>query len=314
MPPVTIRKPLVDPKLTDTGGSIPQTLSPLTAQQTVLVGCGEAMRRTRHTSSARPEETERALLALSPSAVASALSGMDTVSTRSELSRAIEDAFEAAFAEDEEERTMFASSAMSGLVARDQFASALFAAKARMSQLQRSRSASDGSVVAPERASSSVDSRGAHGEAALAEAIATAEGLAQALDRQMSHGSRSLTGVNRERRAELDRLDPEQRSHAWWYADRATEGDDDLLVALGDLNGKAVSKLGPAAEADRAASELPWSDASLEASALRRECLGAAGDSERQWLAHRAQKSAPLQEALAIAEDRSVEDADAPRS
>ncbi|NUP14153.1 MAG: hypothetical protein HOW73_49600 [Polyangiaceae bacterium] len=287
MPPATIRKPTLDQAITDAGGPVPST---------VLVVCGQMMRQSRRASSARPEETERALRALSPDAVVTALAAIDVTSVKSELTRAVEESFEAALAEEAQERTMFATSAMSGLAARDKVASTLTAARARLDLLQKDQGQN----------TSSPQSEGAR---ALSDAIASTERAIADIDASLRVRSRSLTGVNRERRAELAKLDPQERERCWWYADRSDEGDDDLLVALADLpGGKAsVTRLGPAAQADIGASALIDLNMEAASSALRRIALGAATAEERAWIAKHAAVDASLKQALDVAQDTQIE-------
>lgn len=281
MPPASMKKSPLDQKILDAGGPTPQT---------VLVVCGDMLRRSKHTSSARPEETERALGALSIGAAAEALAAVDVKSVRTELTRAFEESFEAAFAEDAEERTLFASSAMGGIAARDRMASALAGAKARLAIAERSQASQESCRP-------------------LSDAILSIQTAAAELDRELSSRSRTLTAVNRERRAELDKLDADQRESSWWYSSRADVGDDELVAALGDLGASSPSsrRLSAAAQKDLVATDVRGPAAEREASALRRAALDLAHPAEREWLARRAESAAKLREALDIAEDRSIE-------
>jgi len=278
MPPLTsIRKSPLDQKISEAGG--PTT-------KTVLVVCGEMMRRSKHPSSARPEETERALSALSVSDVTQAVAGLDVASAKGELARAIEDAFEAAFADSEEDRTLFTSSAMSGIAARDRLASAIFGARQKLALAS-----------------------GDAGVEGLAASLATVEDSLAALDEQLRPQVRSLTSVNPERRAELSMLDPELRETAWWYAARSDEGDDQLLAQLGGAPLDSALAINDSAEtkADLAASSLPSFDAETEASGVRRAALRIASPGEQTWLDHRATGREPLRRALDLALDTSLE-------
>ncbi len=178
--------------------------------KTILVAVGDCMRRPEDASSARPEETERALAALSAREVAETLAGVDANSCRGALARSGEDAFEAAFADTKEDRALFASAALDGLQERDRLASMVVAAQKKLALTKEG---------APE----------------LQSALAALEASLADVDRGREALARKLTGINPERRAELGRLAPELRETAWWYSAR---GEDDAL--LGVLGGEAV--------------------------------------------------------------------------
>ena len=280
MPPVTLRKPVLDQKISEAGGPAPKN---------VLAVCGDMIRRSSHPDSARTEETERALRALSPAHVALALGALDVAQIQRETARAIEESFEAAFADTPEERAMFAASAMSALKGRDQLESVLAAARAHVSMSEVLGGASVDAV------------RGA---------VDALEQAAASLDRQLSARVRSLTAVNPERRAELAKLDESARSRAWWYSARADEGDDDLLVALADLPGgdASVTHLGSAAQADIGGSALLTLDRAAEDATLRRAAQGTTTATERAWLSARAAADASLAADVALAVDRSIDE------
>jgi hypothetical protein len=183
--------------------------------KTILVAVGDSMRRPEETSSARPEETERALLALSATDVVASLASSDAASCRAALVRSAEDAFEAAFADTKEDRALYASAALDGLAERDRFCSLLVAAQKKLELVKNG---------APDPAASELES-----------AVASAEARLVEIDRGADAIARKLTGVNAERRAELGRLAPELRETAWWYAARS---EDDAL--LGVLGGEAL--------------------------------------------------------------------------
>lgn len=261
------KKLTLDQRIAEAGGSSPAT---------VMVVCGDMLRRSSHPSSARPEEMERALSALSVESAIEALASVDGASVEQALARAADQAFEAAFAEDEQERAPFARGAMDGLDSRDRVASMLAAASAKLDAARTSQADAAG----------------------LARAIEATRATIAEVDAKMQSKARALTGVNRERRAELAALDASERASAWWYASRSETSDDDLLAALGGVEG--IDPKG-AVVADLAASRLPERSA-LESSALRRVSLAQAREPERSYLEARARSSEPVARALAAAD------------
>ncbi len=192
--------------------------------KTILMAVGDAVRRPDEPTSARPEETERALSALSLAEVCEAIASADVAGCAAKLSRAGDDAFEAAFAEGEEDRALFASASLDGLAARDQLES-LRTAALRFVEIARDGGSDVGAL------GGAVD--------------ALDRGLAE-LDAGRAALCRKLTGVNAERRAELGRLAPELRERAWWY--EARSADDALLSVL--AGGEERADLSDAVRAD----------------------------------------------------------------
>jgi hypothetical protein len=180
--------------------------------KTILVAVGDSIRRPSDASSARPDETERALVALSPADVTTALRGVDATSCRAALARAGEDAFEAAFAESSEDRALFASAALDGLAVRDAIASMGAAARQKLALM---RGAATDVAAAGD----------------LEAALTTFTSQLATIDAQNASIARRLTGINAERRTELGRLSADLREEAWWYAARSE--DDALLAVLG---------------------------------------------------------------------------------
>lgn len=264
MPPVSIRPSMLEQRCKEFGGK---------TCVTVLVACGECLRRVESPESAPPIEIERALAALSVQEVEAALAGADLVTTRRDLTRAGSEAFEAAFADSDEERSLFQKSAFEALFSRDRLASMLAAAEAK--------GAAAGADGAP-----------------LAAAVAALRGRVGEVD-QAVRGAvvRSLTALNGERRAALARLTEAARREAWWYGERAGEADDDLLAALGALEPGA----GAAAHDDELRRAALPSAARLEASALRHVSLGRDGGAERAFLDARARGSQTTKSALELA-------------
>lgn len=280
MPPATIRKTTLDQKITEAGGPVPIN---------VLAVCGDTMRRSKHPSSARPEEAERALRALSVADVVDAVCAVDASTVRTELTRSFEESFEAAFADSDEERTLFATSATAALSKRDRVTSVLVAARVRAGY-----DADDG----------------ADDLARLKAEIQRLELTIGALDQELRKRSRLLTGINRERRAELEKLDVDQREGAWWYSDRVGREDDTLLAALGDVEGTSAAKgtLSDLARADLSNSASVTGKLD-PASSLRRASEDRSSAAEVAWLTRAARNSDNLQRALELSSDRSIEDA-----
>jgi hypothetical protein len=208
MAPAALRPSPFDSQLKKLGGSTPIN---------VLTVCGDSLRRTSHPESARPEETDRALLALSIADVARSVAGC-APNVQTELQRAGSEAFEAAFADSSEERGLFAESARGALVARDRAESVLVAARRRI-----------------ELAKDDLTE--------LLRAVDALEARLAAADTKRKSLARSLTGINPERRRELATLDPAAKARAWWFALLAEPEHDALLPAFGDLGAGRHSDL-----------------------------------------------------------------------
>lgn len=203
MAPAALRPSPFDSQLKKLGGSTPIN---------VLTVCGDSLRRTSHPESARPEETDRALLALSIADVARSVAGC-APNVQTELQRAGSEAFEAAFADSSEERELFAESARGALVARDRAESVLVAARRRI-----------------ELAKDDLTE--------LLRAVDALEARLAAADTKQKSLARSLTGINPERRRELVTLDPAAKARAWWFALLAEPEHDGLLPSFGDLGAR----------------------------------------------------------------------------
>lgn len=263
MPPVSVPRPSsLELRCKELGG---------TSCTTMLVAVGEALRHEATPESA--VEIERALSTLSVADVASALVSVDVEATKHEVQRAGSEAFEAAFADSDEERTLFQKSAVQALFSRDRLASMIAAADAK-------RRAHDGADAET-----------------LGEAVREARAKTGALDLSLKSVTRALTAINGERRAALARLTEAARAEAWWYLDRSAEADDDLLGTLGSLDRTAPAGC-HSAELGRAA--LPKASR-LEASALHRVSLRTDGAAERAFLEARATRSTQTKSALELA-------------
>jgi hypothetical protein len=208
MAPAVLRPSPFDSQLKKLGGNTPIN---------VLTVCGDSLRRTSHPESARPDETDRALLALSVAEVAQGVRGV-APDLHAELQRAGAEAFEAAFADSGEERTLFAESSRGALVARDRAESVLVAARRRIELAKDDLSELIRQVDAL--------------EARLVDVDAPQKSLA-----------RSLTGINPERRRELATLDEGMKARAWWFSKMAEPEHDGLLQSLGDLGAGTPAEL-----------------------------------------------------------------------
>ncbi|HTJ84071.1 MAG TPA: hypothetical protein VL400_20265 [Polyangiaceae bacterium] len=254
----------------------------------VLVCCGDAIRKKAgEPESARTEDTERALSALSVADAAAAVREVDVSAVASSLARASADAFEAAFAESDEERELFLASAVEGLAARDRVASIAVAARARAAMAAQSGDA----ATSLESACADLDQR-----------------LQQAELPRVAW-SRSLSGANAARRALLATLTEEAAAGAWWYAARSE--DDDLLGALAGEIALEGARLSEAGRADVARSALANGEA-LDSAALLGHALGRIDPAAEARAVARASKDASMREAIALAADRAIE-ADADR-
>ncbi len=269
MPPSTLSR--LDRRIAELGDTTPTT---------VLCVCGDVMRSRPTPESARPEETERALSALSVGDVTQAIRTVDLVLTQTALRRAADDAFEAAFADSTEERELFVASTMEGLARRDRVASLLVAARARV-ELARSGGADAEDL---ERACADLETR------------------LGALERSRASLARKLTGANAARRTALAALTQQAATAAWWYAERAS--DDGLLPALGGEPGEITASI----QADLSRSALPVSEAAaLDSAGLLAASQARLDGAARARLTRRSASDADLRAALDLASDLQIE-------
>jgi hypothetical protein len=208
MAPAVLRPSPFDSQLKKLGGSTPIN---------VLTVCGDSLRRSSHPESARPDETDRALLALSIAEVAQGVGGV-APNLQAELQRAGAESFEAAFADSGEERALFAESSRGALVARDRAESVLVAARRRIELAKDDLSELSRQV------------------AALAERLVVVDAKQKSL-------ARNLTGINPERRNELATLDAGAKARAWWFSLMAEPEHDGMLRSFGDLEAGRPSDL-----------------------------------------------------------------------
>lgn len=267
MAPISIKKPsapVVDPIAEARSQRLKSTNTAV-----VVAAAGEVLRRKESAGKALVEQAQQALMKLNQSDVEASLKAISVAACRSDVSRAAEQAFDAAFADSAEERAELAKSALASLRSRDDIESTLFAAK---------------SFASDRKVSLDVD--------------ASAADLGR-LDGELGRSlGRSLTGINAERRASLAELDPSERDRAVWFGSFLDA--DDLLPALG---GTKTSDLSAASRQALATAALPGksSDATV-AAALAHVAMKSASAEEKALLTSRAQRSSALARDLAEAE------------
>lgn len=271
MAPISIKKPsapVVDPiaearsqRLKSTNGTV------------VVAAAGEVLRRQQSVGKALVEQAQQALMKLNQSDVEASLKAISVSACRSDVTRAAESAFDAAFADTPEERAELAKSALASLRSRDDLESTLFAAR---------------TFARDHEGSLDVD-------AIFSKSAADLGQLDGDIGRSLG---RSLTGINAERRASLAELDPSERDRAVWFGSFLDA--DDLLPALG---GTKTSDLSAASRAALATAALPRksSDATV-AAALAHVAMKSASAEEKSLLTSRAQRSSALAQDLAEAE------------
>ncbi len=203
---------------------------------------------------------ENALKSLTGEDLEAWLASTDLSKVKSELNRATESAFEASLADNAAERAEYAAWALEALSLRDGVES---------------------SLTALERWEALGNSLGGEGKRARERLMAE---LAT-LDGQKPAAIRRLIAVNRERRAELSRLDADQRERAWWYSARA---ECDGLVELfqnGSMSVKAASHcLDCRRDAERAKLAEAPPEAHVTADELWELDLGQLPASRRRWI------------------------------
>lgn len=269
MAPISIKKPSAP--VVDTVTQARKEALTSTNTTVVVAMVGEVLRRQGSCGQELVEQATAALARVSQADVDAAVRSISVTACRADVVRASEEAFEAAFADSNEERALFAKSALEALLSRDRVESTLFAARA-FAKAKGGASA--------ELSSDDV------------EALGTLDGE---LGRSLG---RSLTGINAERRASLGDLDASERGHAVWFASLLDA--DDLLPALA---GQKTSELSPAARDALASSRLPEkSSDEMNASALSRLAVKTLSAEEKSLLSARAQRSPALAHDLAEAE------------
>lgn len=162
------------------------------APQDVLPAAGELVRRSA-AAGVDLGEVDAALKALTPSGVHESLASLSLDEVGAQLGRAAEEALESGLSETQDEKDMWAASALEALGARDRAESAKVAAHRWAA---------------------------ANGGGGDAEISRFSERLAE-LDRRLKAKARSLTPLNGRRRAELELLDEAHRPGAWWLGARS---------------------------------------------------------------------------------------------
>ncbi len=201
---------------------------------------------------------------------------LDELSRR--LSRAADQAVEAAIPDSVDAGEAVARFVMQDLFARDRLESALIA----------------------------LDEAGKAGVSGAAAAAAQLRTRLASVDGKARRGVRALTAVNAERRQEAQLLDPAHRSVAWWLLERSGMEDDTLVRSLG---GEAVGTLGAAEQRVSDDVKSPrrrrWSEEEL----LRMD-MGLASDTEVAALRTEAASDPELKLVLAALEEgeRAIEE------
>jgi hypothetical protein len=244
-----------------------------------LVEVGNALRHGR--------AADAALGTIRGEDVARFLSSVDVDAQSRKLSRAVDEAFEAALATSPDERALYESSALEGLAARDALESAMAA------------------IASWEAA------RGPLPGATRQRYEQVRRGLAQ-IDASMRASAVSLVALNDARRRERDALAGEHRARAWWWSARA--GCDGMVAVL---RGEAPADAGHTAsceECKRDRERVRVVEAPpakhLTADDLWRWDFGPITKEERQRMTRHASRCEACKHALdALAEgDRAIEE------
>jgi hypothetical protein len=242
----------------------------------LLAAAGAWLRSADETHRA---EAEEALASTTPAQVRDALAAIDPGETAEALSRAAEEAFEAAFEEDDEEREALASAAITSLSVRDDVESTLCA----VDFVARHTGSS------PEAAS-------------LREAASALRAGMEIVDAAARARSRALSPVNVLRRERAAELAEAHRAAAWWFTDRASAADDGLVEALAGL--------------EVTPGERALADLSRAPIAPRKDALGAAlraaeeareDDPSLRWARAEASRSEAAAIALSLVRELRVE-------
>src|SRR5262249_11194898 len=131
--------------------------------------------------------------------------GLSIDELRGRLTRAADEAVEAALPDNDDDGPTWSVWAMQGLRARDRAESAVCA-------LERLK---------------------ALGRQEVASVLERLKAALQKLDVDMKSRAAALTALNASRRAERDLLDDEVKVSAWWFSLRSEAADDGLVKALG---------------------------------------------------------------------------------
>jgi hypothetical protein len=258
----------------------------------VLVAAGHVLRRSRAIAVDEDAAREalgadglvaRALGRVKAEDVRGALDSARLDACAARVQRGAEEAFEAAFPEQEEERAMWSAAALEGLGDRDALQSVLVAAT-RASQL-----------------------RAEEAGAPIAAVVADAKDRLALLDATLTPLMRSFVSINPLRRAERETLDDEERGAAFWYTSRVE--CDGLLEWLAEDGTKDAehARTCPECRADLSRATLPDRTRHLGERDLERLESGLSTADEAAWIRRHAHRCAPCAEALALSEGLDVE-------
>ena len=256
----------------------------------LLAAAGDLLRRSKAVElTGGKDEVSTALGALTREDVAGWLQTVTLDAVRGGLSRALDDAFEAALSDTAEEREALLASAFTGLSLRDRLESSLAA-------IARWETFGTPLTGVP-----------------LSRREAIRRGLGQ-LDAALQSGARSLVPLNDARRAERDLLDDEPKQRAWWYGARA---DCDDLLALLTAPGAHVTHC-EACRRDAEKAKVVEAPPVRHATAddLWKLDAGLMTAEETSWITRHAARCAPCKQALRALSDgeQAIEaESDAPR-
>lgn len=264
----------------------------------LLGAVGYLLRRSNALSAELSKvDADKALGALGEDDVGGYLGGLSVDTMKQTLSKALDDAFEAALADAEAEQSERAASAISALAERDALASSLTAIKRW-------------------------ETRQTAGIATLKARREAFEASLGKVETSLRAGARALVPVNTTRRSERDALDESARAEAWWFTSFA-DRDDLLETFFGSAPQQPpakAAKLAPAQgrEAQRDArvaslvSTPPRRHVSLDE--LSRYDLGLSSRDEKQWVSAHAASCAACKQMLKAASDadRVIEELDTP--
>ncbi len=187
----------------------------------VLEAAGDLLRRTQAVPCDRAQ-LETTLALVPGSGLKSWGEAVSVEDLQARLSRAADEAVEAALPDTPDDGSTWTSWAMQGLFARDRMESALWA----------------------------VQLLAAQGRKDAAELHARLQSAVRAVDKALAHRAAWLTPLNADRRNEAAILDPEARLKAWWFTARNEPGDDALIAALGGEGSRQLQGAEAAVDAE----------------------------------------------------------------
>ncbi len=271
--------------------SLPRPDSPTTQRRAAIAGgqprqvLAAAGAWLREADPEAHQEAELALAGLEPSCLLEVAAELDVTACVEALARAIDEAFEVAMEDEEEEREALAESCMEALSVRDEAESTLVAMSF---VLQRMEEEGDGPA------------------AGAREVITAVQEALQAVDAAALARARPLTSVNALRRERAERLSEEHRGAAWWFSHLATAEHDGLVEALA---GREVP-VGAAAAREAARASLPRREDAFGGALRALELETSPDDPGARWARAEAERSEPAATAVSLTRSLRVEDLD----